>query len=69
VQKLEMFLHSTYTYFSFSPRRHLALQVCSIVGDERNTLLCHVKIRWISMLFLANKVLKEYRPLVVRMIA
>ncbi len=67
MQNLEGFLHSTYT-FCFSPKKHLeAMQACSIVGEKVNTLLCNIKMMWISMLSLAKKVLEKYKSLIVRM--
>ncbi len=43
MQKLEGFLHSTYTYFS-SPKRHLeTMQACSIVEDKNEHIVVQYK--------------------------
>jgi hypothetical protein len=68
MQKLKTLLHSTYTYFSFSPRRHFEdCKFVELLEMKRNKLLYNVKIRLIFMLFLVKRVIEEYMPLVVRM--
>ncbi len=69
VHKLEGLLQATYTYFSFSPKRHLVLFVLACTIDKKkrgNKLLCNVKTRWISMLSLTKRVIVEYKSLVVK---
>jgi len=68
VSKLEGMLQTTYTYLSFSLKRHLEqCDFAKLLETKGLKLLCNVKIRWISMLSLAKWVLLEYRFLVVRM--
>ncbi len=44
-----------------------ALKLAQLLKTKMNTLLCNIKIVWISMLSLAKKVLEEYKSLIVRM--
>ncbi len=46
------------------------LKQCKLVQllkTKMNTLLCNIKIMWISMLSLTKKVLEEYKSLIVKM--
>jgi hypothetical protein len=63
VSKLETFskLWSLYVYFCKSPKRHLEVsKLVEILETKGNKILKNVKIRWISMLALAKRVMAKY---------
>jgi len=68
VQKIEKLLHSTYTYFSFSPKRYFEqCKLAELLEMKGNKMLHHVNTKWISTLFHVKGVFEEYKPLVVEM--
>jgi hypothetical protein len=62
MHKLEGILQATYTYFSFSPKRHFEqCKLAQLLDTKGNKLLRNMKTRWIFMLFLGKRVLEEYK--------
>jgi hypothetical protein len=68
VCRLENLFQTLYAYFSESPKKHLEFnKLVEIMETQGNKLLKNVKIRWISMLELVKRVMREYCILMVKM--
>jgi hypothetical protein len=68
MQISERFLHSTYTYFSFAPKKYFEqCKLVELLETKGNKMLHHVNIKRISMLFPIKGFFEEYKPLVVEM--
>lgn len=68
VAKLEALCQAMYSYFSFSPKRHLEFQkLTDIVETEGLRMLKNVKTRWVSLLAPLRRVMGEYKTLIAKM--
>lgn len=68
VARTEVLLQKTHEYFCKSPKRHLEFtKLAEIMETKGRKILKHVKTRWCSMLLPAQRILSEYRTLVVKM--
>ncbi len=68
VQKIERLLHSTYSYFSSSPKKYFEqCKLVELLETKGNKMLHHVNTKWISMLFPIKGFFEEYKPLVMEM--
>jgi hypothetical protein len=68
VSKVEGLLASLFTYFNGRPKRCVELaKLVGIIETKGLKMLKAVKTRWISMLSPCKRVLREYRPLLVKM--
>jgi hypothetical protein len=57
-----------YSYFSYSPKRHLKLEkLCELLQVKGGKILNNMKTRWISILPPLWRVLQEYRPLIIKL--
>ncbi len=65
--KIENVLQSLYAYISHSPKRIQKFVELANVVETRGCIFKDIKTQWSSMIFLATKVLSEYRALVLKM--
>jgi hypothetical protein len=64
VEGIEDMLAHLYTYFFKSPQKHLEfLKLAEVMETKGLKILRNIKIRWISMLALAVRVMNEYKML------
>jgi hypothetical protein len=67
VKHIESLLQTLHAYFAHSPKRYLEFtKLVEVMETKRNKILHNVKIRWISMLSLAKKVLAKYGTLLMK---
>jgi hypothetical protein len=68
VVQIESLLQCLYSYFAHSPKRQLEFtKIIEFMATKGNKKKFNVKIRWISMLNPTNKVMENYKTLLMKM--
>lgn len=68
VAKLENLCKSLYSYFGSSPKHHLEFsKLAEVVESEGLKILRNVKSRWMSILAPLERIMGEYKNLIVKM--
>jgi hypothetical protein len=68
VARTEVLVQKIHEYFSKSSKRHLDFtKLAHIMETKGRKILKHVRTRWLSLLLPAQRVISEYRTLVMKM--